>query len=105
MRDPQGMSTGLSLEKISLFNTYRNLRSSKARRSIQADTVSAGRSVHFNLTCIRLEALSRVLRSDTTLDRESALCNGFLRQAKLRKGCTSRNLNLRSNDIDAGNFL
>jgi len=49
--------------------------------------------------------LGRILSGDTALDSETTLGNGFLGKTKLRKSGTSSDLNLGSNDIDAGDFL
>lgn len=43
-----------------------------ALTSVQSNTVSTSGAVHFNSTSIRLEALARILGSDTALDGETA---------------------------------
>ena len=62
--------------------TYRDLRSSETRTSVQSDSVSSSTTVDLNLTSVRLEVGSGVLGRDSTLDGESSLGDCILGQAK-----------------------
>lgn len=77
----------------------------KTVSTIKTDTVTTGRTVDFNLSCVWLETLGRVLGGDTALDGETTRGDTVLGKAKLCEGRTSCNLNLGCDDIDAGNFL
>lgn len=69
------------------------------------DAVSTSGTVDLNLSSVRSKALGGVFCGDTALEGKAASRDVVLSQAKLLKRCTSSNLNLRSNDIDAGNLL
>lgn len=84
---------------------HSNLGTSETGASIQSDTVSTCAAVHFNLSGVRLEALSSILGSHTALDGESALCDGLLGKTELREGGTSCDLDLSSDNVDASDFL
>ena len=60
---------------------------------------TTSRTVYFDLSCVWLEALGRILRSDLELDRRVACRDCLLSQTKLRKGCTDNNLNLSRNNV------
>lgn len=85
--------------------THSNLGSSETGTSIQSDTVSTCTAINFDLSGVRLEALSSILGSYTALNGESTLGDGFLGETELRECSTSCDLDLSSNDIDASNFL
>ena len=82
-----------------------DLGTREARAGVEANTVTAGTAVHFDLSGIGLEALSGILSGDTALNGESALGDGILSETKLRKGCSSSNLDLSSDDIETSDLL
>lgn len=49
--------------------------------------------------------MCRVLRSDTALDGEASLRDGFLGETELREGGTSSNLDLGGDDVDTSDLL
>jgi hypothetical protein len=77
----------------------------KSVTTIKTDTVTTCRAVHLDLSGVRSEALGGIFGSDTALNGETAGGNAVLRQSELGKRRTSSNLNLSSNNIDAGDFL
>ena len=73
--------------------------------TIEADTVTTRRAVDLNLSCVRLEALSRVLGGNTALDGETTSGDAVLGEAKLCERRTSCDLDLGSDNVNAGDFL
>jgi hypothetical protein len=67
--------------------------------------LSTSRSVYFNLTSIRLEALGGVFGRNSALDSETPGGDSVLGQAELCKCCTGSNLNLGCYNINASDFL
>ena len=50
----------------------------EAGAGIKTDAVATSTTIHFNLPCIRLEVGRCIFGSDTTLNREATLGDGFL---------------------------
>lgn len=84
---------------------YRDLSASETGRRVETHAVSTCTTVDLDLASVRLEALCRVFGRHSTLDREATLRNSFLGQAQLCQCCTRGDLDLRSDDINAGDFL
>jgi hypothetical protein len=85
--------------------TYRNLRTSETRTSVQSNTVTTCTTVDLDLTGIRLEVGCGIFCGDTTLNRETSSSNVFLSQAQRCQSSASGDLDLRGNDIDTSDFL
>lgn len=77
----------------------------KTVSTVQTDTVTTGRSVDFDLSGIGLEVLGGILRGNTALDSKSTGGDAVLGEAELLQGGTGGNLDLGSDNIDAGDFL
>jgi hypothetical protein len=77
----------------------------KAVTAIKADTIAASRSVDFDLASVGLELLGGILGSDSALDSETSGGDTVLRKAELLEGRTCSDLDLSSDDVDAGNLL
>lgn len=60
---------------------------------------------HFNLARVWLEALGWVLGRDAALDGKAAGRDAVLGEAKLLEGGASRDLDLRRDNVDAGDLL
>lgn len=73
--------------------------------SVETDSISSCRSVDLNLAGVRGEAVCRIFRGDTALEGKTTGGDVVLGQAKLLERGTRRNLDLRSDDVDAGDFL
>ena len=62
--------------------TYSDLRTSETGAGVETDTISTSTAVDLDLTGVGLEVLRCILSSDTALDGEAALRDGFLRKTK-----------------------
>jgi hypothetical protein len=80
-------------------------RTRKAVSSVQADTVATGRPVDFNLSCVRRKVIGRILSGDATLNGEAAGRDLVLREAKLGERGTRSDLDLRRDNVDAGDLF
>lgn len=87
------------------MNTHSDLGTSETRAGVEANTISTSTAVDLNLTSVWLEVLSGILSGDTALNGKSTLGDGFLSKTELGQGRASSDLNLRRNDVDAGDFL
>jgi hypothetical protein len=85
--------------------THGNLGASVARARIETDTVTAGRAVHLDLARVRLEASSGVFSGDTALNGEATAVDVLLGETELLKSDASGDLDLRGNNVDAGDLL
>lgn len=79
--------------------------SSETVSTIETDTVTTRRAVDFDLSCVWLETLGRVFGGNTALDSETTSGDAVLGKAKLCEGCTSSDLDLGCDDVDAGDFF
>jgi hypothetical protein len=86
-------------------NTHRDLRTREARRSIKTNAIAAGTAVHLDLAGIGLEVLCGVFCRDTALDGEAAFGDGFLGETELGERRACCDLDLRGDNVDAGDFL
>ena len=89
----------------SSMQTYSDLSARETRACIETDTIATSTTVDFNLTRVGLEALGGILSRNTALNREATLSDRFLSETKLGQGCTSSDLNLGGDDVDASDFL
>jgi hypothetical protein len=78
---------------------------SKTITSVETNTVTTCRTVHFNFTGIWCEVLRGIFGGDTALERKAACRDMILGQTELLERCTCGDLDLSCNDIDACNFL
>jgi hypothetical protein len=69
------------------------------------DSIATSRAVHLDLSCVRREVLGRVLGGDAALESEAASRDVVLSETELFQGSTRSDLNLRSDDVDAGDLL
>lgn len=83
----------------------RDLSTRETRTGVESNTITAGTAINLDLSCVRLEVCSSVFGSDTALNRKAALCDRVLRQTKLRKSCTSCDLNLGGDYVKSRDFL
>lgn len=79
--------------------------SSESIATIKTNTIAASRSVDFDLSGVWLEALGGVLGGDAALEGEATDGDAVLGEAKLFERCAGGNLNLRRDDIDAGDLF
>lgn len=79
--------------------------SGEAVATVQTDTITASGTVDLNLSGVRREALRGVFGGDTALNGKPASRNAVLGQAQLGEGSTSGNLDLRCDDVDAGDLF
>jgi hypothetical protein len=81
------------------------LRTGVTRAGVQANTVTTGTAVDFNLACVRLEACSGVFSGDTALNGKSTAVDRVLGKAELGEGDTASDLDLSSDNVDASDLL
>lgn len=85
--------------------THGDLGASVARARVETDTVTTGRAVHLDLARVRLEACSGVFSGDTALNGEAAAVDVLLGETELLEGDTGGDLDLRGDNVDAGDLL
>jgi hypothetical protein len=73
--------------------------------SIETDSITACRSVDFNLSSVWREATGRILSGDAALESEPACRYVVLSEAQLLERGTSGDLNLRGNNVDASDLF
>lgn len=78
---------------------------SKAVATVKTNTVTTSRSVDFNFSGIWSEVLRGIFGGDTALDGKTTSGDSVLGKAELRKSSTSSDLDLGSDNINAGDFL
>jgi hypothetical protein len=83
----------------------RDLSTRETGTGVESNTITPGTAINLNLSCVRLEVCSSIFGSDTTLNCKAALCDGVLRQTKLRKSRTGCDLYLGSDDVKSRDFL
>ena len=81
------------------------LTSSETVTTIETDSVTTRRAVDLDLSGIRREALRGVFRGDSALECKAAGRDMVLRETELLERGSSRDLDLRSDDVDARDFL
>ena len=79
--------------------------SGKTVAAIETNSVTAGRAVDLNLSSVGRKALRGIFGRDAALEGEAAGRDVVLRETELLERCTSRDLDLRSDDVDARNFF
>lgn len=77
----------------------------KSVSAVESDTVTASRAINLDLASVRLEALGGVLGGDSALEGETTDRDPVLCEAELFERGTSSDLNLRGDNVDAGNLL
>jgi hypothetical protein len=77
----------------------------KTVTTIETDSVTTSRAVDLNLTSVGRKALSGVLSRDAALEGEAAGRDVVLSETELLERCACCDLNLRSDDVDAGDLL
>ena len=73
--------------------------------TVETDSVTTRRAVDLDLSGIRREALGGVFCGNSALEGEAAGRDVVLRETELLERGSSRDLDLRSDDVDARNFF
>ena len=81
------------------------MSASETGACIETNTVTTRAAVHFNLSSVGLEAGSGVFGRDTALNGKATLGDGLLSETELGERCTSSDLNLCRNNVDARDLL
>jgi hypothetical protein len=78
---------------------------SKTVTTIETDSIATSGAVDLNLSGVRCKALRWILCRDAALEGEAASRDVILGETELFERCTRCDLDLGSDDIDAGHFL
>jgi hypothetical protein len=77
----------------------------KTIATVQTDSVTASGTVHLDFASVWGEAIRWVLSCDTALEGETARRDVVLGQSELLERRTGGDLDLGSDNVDAGNFF